>query len=438
MFNLNIHADITKVTTDPCYAKSKNLKVKEWRRDSVKLQELENDLRKIASDDPNWREKVDNFKREISAEKNSITRYIIKYDKCSINAENQNTLGLFRSVITSGNNILSFAPPKSLSFDKFDETSAEEDRKYQEFVEGTMINLYFDPDFNDWEIATRSNIGARCKFFNSDKTFRKMFLEAFTKQNLEFNNFDKQYCYSFVLQHPENRIVVPFATPKIILTKIYDCQDNSIREIPCDNCKLNIQHVNKLNVSGNEYNDLNLKKIHEMFSQSEVKDYTCQGAVICDKKLGIRCKVRNPNYEYVRNLKGNNPKLQYQYYCLRQSDKVKEYLKFYPEDGIKLGEYRKQLHIWTGTLHQNYFRCYINKEKPLRDFPFEYRSHMYKLHEHYKNKLRETGGAVTRKVVIEYVNNLPPQHLMSSVNYPLRHVEKAATVEELQDALATV
>ena len=54
MFNLNIHADITKVTTDPCYAKSKNLKVKEWRRDSVKLQELENDLRKIASDDPNW------------------------------------------------------------------------------------------------------------------------------------------------------------------------------------------------------------------------------------------------------------------------------------------------------------------------------------------------------------------------------------------------
>ena len=227
-----------------------------------------------------------------------------------------------------------------------------------------MINLYFDPDFNDWEIATRSNIGARCKFFNSDKTFRKMFLEAFTKQNLEFNNFDKQYCYSFVLQHPENRIVVPFATPKIILTKIYDCQDNSIREIPCDNCKLNIQHVNKLNVSGNEYNDLNLKKIHEMFSQSEVKDYTCQGAVICDKKLGIRCKVRNPNYEYVRNLKGNNPKLQYQYYCLRQSDKVKEYLKFYPEDGIKLGEYRKQLHIWTGTLHQNYFRCYINKEKP--------------------------------------------------------------------------
>ena len=46
-----------------------------------------------------------------------------------------------------------------------------------------MINIFWDPTINDWNIATRSNIGARCKFnldkddykqrFNLDQVFSK-------------------------------------------------------------------------------------------------------------------------------------------------------------------------------------------------------------------------------------------------------------------------
>ena len=33
---------------------------------------------------------------------------------------------------------------------------------------------------------------------------------------------------------------------------------------------------------------------------------------------GTRTKMRNPNYEYLKQLRGNNTKLQYQYLCLRK------------------------------------------------------------------------------------------------------------------------
>ena len=53
--------------------------------------------------------------------------------------------------------------------------------------------------------------------------------------NLNFNLLDKNFCYSFVLQHPENRIVVSFTTPQLYLISIfniYHIDENNINETP--------------------------------------------------------------------------------------------------------------------------------------------------------------------------------------------------------------
>ena len=62
----------------------------------------------------------------------------------------------------------------------------------------------------------------------------------------------------------------------------------------------------------------------------------------------------------------------------------------------------------------------MKKEKQLKDFSLQYRTHMFNIHEKYKNELKPENKFVTNRVVIEYVNNLQPQLLMHSLNYNYR------------------
>ena len=157
----------------------------------------------------------------------------------------------------------------------------------------------------------------------------------------------KEYCYSFVLQHPDNRIVVPFTQAKIILTNMYKC-DGSMVHVNTIDCPPNVIRPAFLNIGC----ALDLRSVNDKILSGDNLDYTLQGAVVQDTTTGERFKVRNPGYEYVRGLKGNSPKLQFQYYYLRQNNKVKEYLKYYPEASESFSVYRAQMHKWTNTLWQ--------------------------------------------------------------------------------------
>jgi hypothetical protein len=433
--------DNERLINDKNFAKESGFKVFSFK--SKNLKALERNLKEIKSEDENWKDKVTNLKRLISKEKETNDRYIIRYNKNMINSENISNYGLYRSVITDGKKIFAFSPPKSISYDTIKEESYENDVECLEYVEGTMINMYHD---NKWKIATRSNIGADIKFnLDIDMTFRDMFLEAFSSKGLEFDMFSKEYSYSFVLQHPKNRIVVPFNKTNLILTNIYDCQNGEmgeIREIDMKNgeipwIKNEYRHLIEFprdmkDVLNNE--DITLKEIEDAVYGG--LDYTIQGAVFVNKRLMLRSKIRNQNYENVRILKGNSPKLQYQYYNLRKYGKVREFLMYYPEYKEKFAILRQQVHIWTHTLWGNYINCYVNKEKPLREFPFEYRTHMFNLHKLYIDELRSEQKFVNRKVVINYINNLEPDHLMSSINYPLKCADLKENEIKLNDALS--
>ena len=162
----------------------------------------------------------------VDVEKNIASVFnIYNYDKDCMTHDMRNTTGLFRSLIMTEGKIVAYAPAKSLVFDTFVKRNPNcENVIIEEFVEGTMINLFYheknisdDGDImsiGNWEIATKTTVGGKSVFFKeNDKSdekgfsFRKMFLEAMNEVGLEFSMLDKKYCYSFVVQHPKNRIV---------------------------------------------------------------------------------------------------------------------------------------------------------------------------------------------------------------------------------------
>lgn len=357
--------------------------------------------------------------------KNNIYK-VIRYDKEYLSTDMIKTSGLFRSVITNDRGgIVSFSPPKSLSSEIFmKENPNVSNIKAEEFIEGTMINLFFNWCDNEWEIATRSTVGGEIIFFQSEDcllTFRTMFLETCNAVNLEFDKLSRDFIYSFVMQHPLNRIVKPITEKKLYLVKVYKKNNETKFSSISDVCKKfiydNIFIGTKVKLP-EVYNASSYDELIDRYASMNAP-YDCVG-VMLHSENGDRSKLRNPNYEHVRRLRGNQPKLLYEYLSLRKTGKMKEFLKYYPEYKRQFYEYRKKLHDFTLTLYENYVSCYINKETPLRDFPQEFRMSMYNLHQHYLTILRNEKKHVSFKVVVEYFNNLHQSQQMHLLNYNIK------------------
>ncbi len=352
---------------------------------------------------------------------------VIRYDKKQLTPELIPLYGLCRSlIIDTDGNVLSFAPPKSFPFESFKNAYDVNNVIAQEFVEGTMINLFWDNRTNQWEVSTRSTIGATSSFYKGGnigkKTFRDMFMEAATNCKLNFEFLNNTMIYSFVLQHPENRIVVPFTSTQLYLVGVYNVAKNDANQIIVNSHNIYdyTDHLQNSYVILPEIykSNSNSKSYEELISKyaSTNTPYECVGIVFYNNATGERSKVRNPVYEQIRHLRGNQPKLQYHYLCLRKEGKVGDFLKFYPENKGEFSNFRNQIHSYTRELFQNYISCYIKKEKPLIEFSTQYRTHMFNIHKIYTTELKEKKQHVTHLVVVNYVNNVHPTLLMYCLN----------------------
>tara|TARA_B100002019_G_C21253953_1_gene592800 strand:- start:384 stop:1718 length:1335 start_codon:yes stop_codon:yes gene_type:complete len=343
----------------------------------------------------------------------------------------------YRSLIFYNNKLLAYAPPKSISYELFKTSYPEHDEnlELELFVEGTMIMLYYNSETTTWETSTRGNIGATTSFFQnkSKKTFRNMFDEACNMSFLDINILNKELCYIFVMNHPDNRIVTRCDIPELYLVKIYKIinnEDNTFdvqvlnnlnsikEEIPNTLIKYPDQLMNQLNLSINDFKDESNNFHYEKLNAiTKGFNYNIMGVVLYDKIRDIRTKIRNDRYEYVRKLRGNQPKLDYRYLELKKNKNINRYLQYYPEHKENFDEYWNKTKDFTNDLYNNYVETHITKNKQMSTVNKEFRPHIYNLHQYYLQDLRPNKYTLQKSHVISYVNNLPEAMLLYALNY---------------------
>lgn len=368
--------------------------------------------------------------------KNYCGLYLIKYNKQMLTDDNISTLGLFRSIITDGKKILSFAPPKSRNYNHFIVQNEFDKCHITEFIDGTMINVFYNTsNLNKngksqpkWEIATRSNIGANCRFnLNSKKTFREMFFDACVPEGEDFTNFfnklNKKYSYSFVLQHPENRIVHKILTPQLYLTNVYENNETTVNEISIlDNKESYIisDHIKVPRSISEVYPSVDNWEYINLLCSGEQTSFDLQGFIIENDK-NERTKIRNIEYEKIKRMRGNSPKLQYQFLELYKKNKVKDYLSYFPEHKELFSQFQKNFYSWTETFYHHYIDCFIEKKKYLRDCQFEFKPLLYYLQQHYLVDLKPNNKKVNFTYLKQYVKGIPTEKIMFSMNYNHRN-----------------
>ena len=361
----------------------------------------------------------------------------ITYKKNSVSDETLVTLGLFRSVIfNDANKILSFAPPKSMAYEKFKIKYPDLSHLIiDEFIDGTMINVFYDERTvsenednsvlgSGWNISTRKNIGASNHFYrysnnHVQRDFGELFKETFLQAEIKLELLDTTYCYSFVMRHPENRIVSYVKDPELYLTDAFRLTNSILDTIQVNQptkyevnvasrkaCREMSAFINsKVKYPTNFFMN-NYQELEKMVEGHSPDGTLTKGYMIHCPLTNLRTKIVPEEYNFVKELRGNFADLRLLFLTLEREGRVQEYLHYYPENYKMFSEYSHLLSDYIHCMYMLYRECFIAKNKPLAEYPSNFRTHMYKLHGIYKEYYKPVNGHIRHHDVVNYVSGL--------------------------------
>ena len=269
----------------------------------------------------------------------------------------------YRSRIYKGNDLVCSSPSKSIPFEQFRELYRLEDCVVEEFMEGVMINMFYD---DGWKIATRSNVGAHCSF-DSDRSFSSLFQDC----EVPYEEMNINCFYSFVMQHPEHTIVNPVSTPRLSCVSIFG------------------NHLS-IFLTPPRFTFSSYEEVLEKAQEGQWK-----GLVI--KCNGVRTNIRNKKHMEIESLKLNMP-FKERYFAMRGKPEYQTYLQHF-SDKEKGMELERRFQTTCQILYQSYCDCFIFKLQSAKDHMFK--SELYDLHGIYLQELYPR--SMYRKRVEQYV-----------------------------------
>ena len=336
--------------------------------------------------------------------------YLVRYNKEKSDMKDDDTK-MCRGLILNikDNSLVCLPPSKSMEVNEF-LSKVENDWKnviVEDFVDGTMINVSYNNNTEQWFISTRSCIGGKNRW-QSTKNFNDMFQEC--SCSMDLTKLDKNICYTFVLNHVDNRIVKKYDNNNITLVHAVNVNNSTGLPEILDIYKVNEDLINNgIDVylperfAFNTYEDA-CKNASKLYFEN-------QGYVL--KYKNFRSKIRNPSYNWVKNLKGNTNNMKYLYLDLRQNGNLAEYLRCFPEHGDMFSGFQKELHDMTHNLHRAYISLHVKHNANISDIPYQYRKLCYNLHGIYLNSKKPN----TFNVVKHFVNKMDVPLQLFTLNY---------------------
>ncbi len=288
----------------------------------------------------------------------------------------------------------------------------------QEFLDGVMINMFIEKT-NPTEVhmSSRSYLGATGNFY-SKKSFGELAKEALQRTFGSLNPFAEcdvpiltqmSTFASFVLSHPEHRVVAKTYSPRITGVLYGNVIQDGTVQIFHYYPHAHQNHTLQKNfcVTFGIQDFLSQEQLQNLIrEEAQKRGWTWQGFVFKDS-AGNRYKLQNSTYQYLRNLRGNESNAIQRFVRLRGEGKVKEYLKHYSEDSKVFWDLEQKLRQRTQEIYDAYVSVHKSHEKKFADIKQPDKTVVFKLHAHFLSDLREKNESVQRKHVIELVNSLP-------------------------------
>lgn len=362
------------------------------------------------------------------------------------------------------NQPLSIAPSVPIPLDEFIQKYPVGSQHIQvnPMTEGTLIQLFYDKNDNDWQIATKGTIGGnnhhyRTEYngytFHKQKTFREMFYDALTQVivapkilpdsntsrlicDLTYNTsetyyntplwqipyiktLDKSCCYSYVITHPSNIMTNIVCVPTITLVAVCELlpygldtghyiafsvpQQTFAEMIPQEYRKI-VRIQSSIN-----WGD---KSLEEETLNFVFANDVSPGIMLTNIQTGERAVLENMSYKYVAQLRGNHQNLQYQFFELHCSNRLGEFLARFPVFTGLFSHFFNQYYDFAFRVYSVYVQYYIHKNREFVNYL--YHKHASKIHRDIflASVAAGTKTTITREIVQYYFDRMTPLQLL--------------------------
>jgi hypothetical protein len=406
---------------------------------------------------------------------------MIRYVKGISNMDLDHTKA-FRSVVwnTANNRPVSATAFKSHSDEGFPSVLGNvDDVVIEEFPDGVMIGQFWDETTSTWRIHTRSMLDAECRYFSATKTFATLFAEAvqrkFPEGGLE-GLLEKGVSYTWILQHPENRVVCPVVFPSVVLVQAtrISAEDGRIELVQDFSDALAAtrprqyfsqtknMHAGRLDITGfleflgttpataaatdisgaaaaaaavpSSHIPVDLFGVMSLVAGMS-GSIRHQGVVI---KVGsqpfLRWKVRSRMYNTVRMLRGNSARRDFRWMELWSLRTLEDYLGHFPEERGPAMDLLARWKAITAAVYKTYVDVFKARTFDKQSIPAKIRPLVYGLHSYYMNSLKPAGKSVDWRTAVHWMNDRDTAQKIYVLNWDIRQekssrlpIEPAAT-----------